>query len=248
MPDFGPRRQKAVQFAVGERRIGEQRGDHRLQRQTDAQLGDHVGLVGKIEVDLHGRGAKHHVEPARPHFRHVARHDAIAALRHGRGLGERPFRADAESEEADPERIGDAVGAPQIRVEFARDSVDARQRRAGELELAARFERNRRAALRVEQADELAVVLDAPPAQAFAQALQQRPNPAWAFIGNRRQIGLGEGEFLVFHADATRLGGFAARFHPGDQIVAGLNDLGVDDVAGHAGFRGNGPDERRAPR
>ena len=149
--------------AVGERRIGEQRGDDRLKRQADAQLGDHVGLVGKIEVGLHGRGAKHHVEPARPHPRHVARHDAVAALGHHRGLGERPFRADAEGEEADPQRIGDGVGALQMRVEFARDLVDGRQRRAGKLELAARLERDRAAAGRVEQPDELAVVLDSSP-------------------------------------------------------------------------------------
>ena len=123
----------------------------RLQREADAQLGDHVGLVGKIEIGLHGRGAKHHVEPARSDLRHVARHDAVAALRHDRGFGERPFRADAEREEADPQRIGDRVGAMQMRVEFGRDLVDGRLRRAGKLELAARLERDRAAAGRVEQ-------------------------------------------------------------------------------------------------
>ncbi len=132
-----------------------------------------------------------------------------------------------------------------MRVEFVRDLVDRRQRRAGKLELAARLERNRGAADRVEQADELAVVLDSLPAQAFAHALQQRANPARAFVGDRRQVRLVEGDFLVFDADAKRVGGLAARFQPRDQIVAGLNDLSIDDVAGHAGIPKRRPSERR---
>ena len=136
----------------------------------------------------------------------------------------------------------------QMRVEFARDPVDGRLRRAGQFELAARLERNRGAADRVEQADELAVVLDRLPAQALAHALQQRANPARAFIGNGRQIRFVERNFLVFRADAKRVGGLAAGFQPGDQIVTGLNDFGVDDVAGHARFRRDGPRERRGAR
>ena len=123
----------------------------RLQRQADAQLGDHVGFVGEIEIGLRGRGAEHHVEAARPDLGHVARHDAVAALRHDRRFGERPFRAHAEREEADPERLGDRVGAVQMRVEFGGDGVDGRLRRAGKLELAARLERDRAAAGRVER-------------------------------------------------------------------------------------------------
>ena len=38
-----------------------------------AELLDHVGLVGEIEVHLHGRGPLHHVEAARADRRHVAR-------------------------------------------------------------------------------------------------------------------------------------------------------------------------------
>ena len=71
---------------------------------------------------------------------------------------------------------------------------------------------------------------------------------ALALIGNGRQVGFVEGEFLVLRADAERLRRLAARFQPGDQIVAGFNDFGVDDVAGHAGFRRDGPSERRGAR
>ena len=70
---------KPVELAVGERRIGEQRGDRRLQRQADAHLGHHVLFAHEIEIGLDGRGAKHHVEAAGPDFRHVAGHDRVAA-------------------------------------------------------------------------------------------------------------------------------------------------------------------------
>ena len=146
-PDFRAGGEKAVERAVGERRIGEQRGDRRLQRQADPELGDHVGFVGEIEIGLRRRGAEHHVEAARPDLGHVARHDAVAALRHDRRFGERPFRTEAQREEADPERLADRVHAGQMRVEFGGDGVDGRLRRAGQFELAARLERDRAAAL-----------------------------------------------------------------------------------------------------
>ena len=58
----------------------------RLQREADAHLGDHVRFAREIEIGLHGRGAKHHVEAARSDLRHIARHDRVAALRHRRRL------------------------------------------------------------------------------------------------------------------------------------------------------------------
>ena len=106
-PDLGAVGEEAVRLALGEGRIGEERGGDRLQRQADAELVAHVGFVGEIEVHLHRAGAEHHVEAAGADLRHVVGHDLVARFRHDRRLGERPFRAHAEAEEADAERIGD---------------------------------------------------------------------------------------------------------------------------------------------
>jgi hypothetical protein len=56
----------AVGLALEEGRIGEQRGRHRLQRQRDAELLDHVGLGREIEVHLHRAGPVHHGFPSVP--------------------------------------------------------------------------------------------------------------------------------------------------------------------------------------
>ena len=63
-PHLGAVGLKAIGPAVGEGRVGEQSGRHRLEREAGAHLGDHVGLVAEIHVHLHGGGAEHHVEPA----------------------------------------------------------------------------------------------------------------------------------------------------------------------------------------
>ena len=70
-PDFRAERQEAVRLAFGERRIGEQRGRDRLQRERDAQLLHHVGFGGEVEIGLHRAGAVHHVEAERADLRHV---------------------------------------------------------------------------------------------------------------------------------------------------------------------------------
>ena len=49
-PDFRAEGKKAVGLALGERRIGEQRGADRLQRQRDAQLLHHVGFEEKSRL------------------------------------------------------------------------------------------------------------------------------------------------------------------------------------------------------
>ncbi len=141
------------------------------------------------------------------------------------------------SEEADPERLADRVHAGQMRVELGGDGMDARLRRAGKLELAARLERDRGVAGRLVEADQRALVLDRRPAEARLGAFQQGPDAALALVWNGPQIGRVERELLVLDADAERFGRLAARRQPRRQIVAGFNDLSVDDVAGHAGFR-----------
>ena len=124
-----------------------------------------------------------------------------------------------------------------MRVELGGDGVDGRLRRAGKLELAARLERDRAAAFRLVKADQRALVLDRRPAEARLGAFEQGPDAAIALVRDRRQIGRVEWELLVLDADAERFGWLAARRQPRHQIVAGFDDLSVDDVAGHAGFR-----------
>ena len=62
-PDVGAEGEEAVGLALGEGRIGEERGGERLQGEADLKLARHVGFGGVIEIDLDGAGAEHHVEP-----------------------------------------------------------------------------------------------------------------------------------------------------------------------------------------
>ena len=136
-----------------------------------------------------------------------------------------------------------------MRVELGGDGMDGRLRRAGKLELAARLERDRAAAVRIVEADQRALVLDRRPAEARLGAFEQGPDAALALVGDGPQIGRVERELLVLDADAERFGGLAARRQPRHQIVAGFDDLSVDDVAGHARFRmKNGQKGQRGTR
>ena len=146
--------------------LANKRGDRRLQRQADAQLGDHVLFAREIEIGLDGRGAKHHVEAARSDLRHVARHDRVAALRHDRRLGQRPFGAHAERQKAHSERLGDRPASGEMAIELLGRRVRVVERRARKFELSARLERNGAAAVRVVEADQIAAVLDAAPSRA----------------------------------------------------------------------------------
>ena len=80
---------------------------NRLQSGRDLHLGDHVGSDEKVEIDLNGAGAVHHVETVAADLWHVVAHDVVARFRHLRGLGEGPFRRAAQAEETDAERLAD---------------------------------------------------------------------------------------------------------------------------------------------
>ena len=56
---------------------------------------------------------------------------------------QRPFRRGAEAEEADAERRGAFAHLGEMGVHLAAGLVDGLERRAGQLELAARLERDR---------------------------------------------------------------------------------------------------------
>ena len=114
------------------------------------------------------------------------------------------------------------------------------ERRAREFELSARLERNGAAAIRVIEADQIAAILDAVPAEPLAHAFEQRPNALVAAIGDGRMIGAVEGYLFVLRADPERARRLAPRFEPGDQGVARLDNLTIDDVASHAGAHPSG--------
>ena len=130
-PDLRAERQEAVGLALGERRIGEQRGADRLQRERDAQLLHHVGFGGEVVVGLDRAGPVHHVEAERADLRHILGHDAIAALGHARHVGPRPFRRHADAEEADAERRRDLAHLREMRHQFAVGLMHTVERRAG---------------------------------------------------------------------------------------------------------------------
>ena len=196
--------------------------------------------LDEIEIGLDGRGAKHHVEAAGSDFRHVVGHDRVAALRHHRRFGQRPFRAHAEREKADPQRLGDGARDRKMAIKLVGGRVRVVERRAGKLELSAGLERNGAAAVRVVEADQMAAVFDAVPAEPLAHAFEQRPNAACAAVGDRRMVGAVEGDLFVLGADPERARRLAPRFEPRDQGVARLHNLTIDDVASHAGAHPSG--------
>ena len=106
-------------------------------------------------------------------------------------------------------------------------------RRAGELELPARLERDRAAAGDVEHADDVAVLEDRLPAEQVLHAFEQRTDAAPALVGDRPVAFDGERKFLVLGADAE----FRLRLHalgkPRDQGVARFDRRHVDLVTSH---------------
>src|SRR5262249_32666662 len=126
---------KAVGLAVGEGRVGEQRGGDWLKCQSDAELGHHVGLAREIHVHLHRGGAEHHVEAVFAALRHIALHNAVALLRHHWRLGQSPFWREADAEEADAEEAADFGRLGEVLADLLTGLVDGLERRARQLEL-----------------------------------------------------------------------------------------------------------------
>src|SRR5690606_34290589 len=160
-------------------------------------LAAHIGFALEVEVHLYRAGAIHHVEAPGADLGHVARHDVIARLRHARRFGERPFRAAAEAEKADAERLGNLAHLRQLRVALAAGLVDRLQRRARKLELAAGLQRDGALPGRLDKADDATVVEDRVPAKLFLHALQNRADSALAAIRHRRVAVDIERELLV---------------------------------------------------
>ena len=224
---------KPLGFAFRERRVREQGRRHRLQRERHAQFLHHVGFGGEIEIGLHRAGPVHHVETERADLGHVSRHDLVAALRHFRHLGARPAWRHADAEKADTERARDLAHLGEMRHQLARSLVHGLDLRTGQLELAARFERDRAAAGHVEQADDVRAFHDRLPAEQVLHSLEQRANTAASLVGHRPMTFEREREFLVFGADAERRFRLYALRDPIDEVGAPLDRSQVDLVTRH---------------
>ena len=232
---------KPLGLPFGEGRAGEDRGRDRLQRQRHAELLDHVGLVGEVEVHLDGAGAVHHVEAALADHRHVARHHLVALLGHARRLVERPVGREADAQEADAQGPAGGQHLVEMLVRLGADLVHGLERRAGELELAAGLERHGAAGLALGplQRDDVLALQDRLPAEAGDQPLHQGAHAARALVGNGAQrVGV-EQELLVLGADAPALRGLGAGRDPGDEVVARAHGRGGRAVlaGGHGADR-----------
>src|SRR5271165_4066774 len=125
-------------------------------------------------------------------------------------------------------------------IEFLGRRVCVFERRARKLELSPRLERNGAAALRVIEADQIASVLDPFPAKPVAHALEQRANSPFPVVKDGRTVGAIERYLLVLGADPKWTRRLAPCLEPGDERVARLDNLTIDDVASHAGAHPSG--------
>jgi hypothetical protein len=121
-----------------------------------------------------------------------------------------------------------------MRIGLAAGLVDRLERCAGEFELPAWLERDRAEAGRVGQSDDVALVLDAVPAEEPLHQLEELPDATLALVGHGAAIGFVEAELFMLGADAPcalRLGAGGERL---DQLVARFDRRRVGNVAGHA--------------
>ena len=188
-------------------------------------------------VGLHRAGAVHHVEAERADLRHVGGHDLVAALRHHRDVGAAPVRRHAKPEEADAERLGDLAHLRQMREQLAGGLMHGFDRRARQLELPARFERDRAAAGHVGEPDDVVALHDRLPAEQVLHAVEQRPDAARPAVGHRRMAVHREGELLVLGADAESSPSACSPPQTTRPVRRAFDRRHVDLVASHAGFR-----------
>src|SRR5579883_136582 len=207
-PDMAAIAEIAARLAFDERRVGEERKSDRLEREAGAKLAHHVRFGIEIEIDLHGAGPEHHVEPELASERHIAPHDGIAALRHPGDILATRRRIEAQSQEPDAERVAHGAHLAQMLMHFVAGLMQRLERRTGKLELAARLERDR--AARPRECHEIAGIEHRLPAEPH-QALQESANAVGTVIGDAAMIAAAEDEFFVLRADAPLARWLAAR-------------------------------------
>ena len=117
-----------------------------------------------------------------------------------------------------PNGVGDLLHLVEVGVHLAAGLVQGLQRRARQLELAARLQRDVAAGLL--QRDRESLLEDGLPAEAGGQALQQGADAARALVGQPAQVLLGEAELLVLGADPPGGARLAALLQIGHQLAA----------------------------
>src|SRR3954468_24580052 len=110
-------------------------------------------------------------------------------------------------------------------VRLAAGLVQRLQRRAAQLELAARLQADVAALLG--ERDRLAVLPHRRPAEPLGQPFQKRADAARSGVGQRAQVVLGEAELLVLGADAPSRPRFAALGQVLDQLAPAGNRLAL---------------------
>ena len=163
-PDVAAIALEAHGLAFDERRVGEQGGGQRLQRERHAELLHHVGFGLEVEVGLHGTGAQHHVDAELALLGHVLAHDLVAPLGHPVDVLARPLRREAQADEARADLARDLLDLVEVLLVLVRRLVQGLERRARQLELAARLERD--AGLAAQQRDRVVALDHRLPAEA----------------------------------------------------------------------------------
>ena len=128
-------------------------------------------------------------------------------------------------EKSDAELVADLAHLDEMLAKLLLRLVQGGERRAGELQLAARLEADNAALRAVEAAerDDLAALEHGVPAEAILQAFEQRLDAALAVVRDRRVAAPVEAELLVLGADAPFAARLRARFEIGDELVPRLD-------------------------
>ncbi len=111
---------------------------------------------------------------------------------------------EAHAEEAQTHRLGDRANLRQVCVDLLAGLVQVVEQCTGQLQLAARFERDRTA--RALQRDDLTLFFDAPPAELLRHAFKQGADAAFTGIADRAQTIDLKSELFMFGADPPLLG------------------------------------------
>ena len=127
---------------------------------------------------------------------------SIAAFRHRRHLAKRPFRRHANAEETDTQRTSDFAHLRKVRHQLAGGLMHGLDRRARELELTSRLERDGAAAGHVVEADDVFGLHDRFPSEQMPHSVEESLDAARAVIRDRGVALERECEFLMLGADA----------------------------------------------
>ncbi len=120
-----------------------------------------------------------------------------------------------------------------MRHQFGLGLVHGLDRRTGQFELPAGFQRDRPAAGDIVQPDDVAALHDRLPAEQELHTFEQRADAPCALIGNGTVALQREWRLLVFGADPEFRIGLCARFQPRHQFGARLQRRHIDLVTRH---------------